>query len=107
MYAEFLSPSFDVIQAGDGHEALALIKTHTPALVITDFTLPGIDGFELIRHIRDNESTKLVPVICLSGHAGTAHEERARAVGCTRVLEKPCAPETLVRTIRELAFDAG
>lgn len=107
MYAEFLSPSFDVLQAADGHEALTLLKTHVPALVITDFTLPGIDGFELIRQIRGNDSTKSVPVICLSGHAGTAHEERARAVGCTRVLEKPCAPETLARTARELAIDAG
>lgn len=102
MYAEFLSTSFDVVTAGDGKEALALLATRVPALVITDFTLPGIDGFELIRQIRENDSTRQVPVICLSGHAGRAHEERARAVGCDRVLEKPCLPEALARTAREL-----
>jgi CheY-like chemotaxis protein len=103
MYAEFLSGSFDVIQAGDAQEALALLETRVPALVITDFTLPGIDGFEMIRKMRENESTRQVPVICLSGHGGRAHEQRAREVGCDRVLEKPCAPEALARTAREMA----
>jgi CheY-like chemotaxis protein len=107
MYAEFLSPTFDVLQAADGEEALKLLETHMPSLVITDFTLPGIDGFELIRQMREKDSTRRLPVICLSGHAGSVHEERARAVGCTRVLEKPCAPETLARAARELALDAG
>ena len=47
MYAEFLSASFDVVLAASGSEALTLLETRVPALVITDFTLPGIDGFEL------------------------------------------------------------
>jgi chemosensory pili system protein ChpA (sensor histidine kinase/response regulator) len=102
MYAEFLSASFDVVLAASGSEALTLLETRVPALVITDFTLPGIDGFELIRQIRGNDSTRQVPVICLSGHGGRAHEQRAREVGCTRVLEKPCLPEALARTAREL-----
>jgi CheY-like chemotaxis protein len=102
MYAEFLSASFDVIQAADGQEALALLQTRVPAVVITDYTLPGIDGFELIRRIRSNDSTRQVPIICLSGHVGRAHEARARAVGCDRVLEKPCLPEALARTAQEL-----
>ena len=102
MYAEFLSASFEVLQAGDGQEALALLATSVPAVVITDFTLPGIDGFELIRQMRGKDSTRRVPVICLSGHGGRAHEQRAREVGCNCVLEKPCLPEALARTAREL-----
>jgi CheY-like chemotaxis protein len=104
MYAEFFSGSFDVIQAGDGREALALLETSVPALVITDFTLPGIDGFEFIREMRKRAATRRVPVICLSGHGGRALEQRAREVGCDRVLEKPCLPEALARTARELVF---
>jgi two-component system, chemotaxis family, CheB/CheR fusion protein len=103
MYAEFLSESFDVFQAADGREALTFLETRVPALIITDHTLPGIDGFEMVRQMRANDSTRLVPVICLSGHGGRAHEERAREVGCNRVLEKPCAPEALARAARELA----
>ena len=102
MYAEFLRASFDVLEAANGTEALTLLETRVPALVITDFTLPGMDGFELIRQMRGNDSTRQVPVICLSGHGGRAHEQRAREVGCDRVLEKPCQPEALARTAREL-----
>ena len=102
MYAEFLSASFQVLQARDGREALALLETSVPALVITDLTLPGIDGFELIRRMRQKSSTRGVPVICLSGHGGDAHEQRAREVGCDRLLEKPCLPESLAQTAREL-----
>ena len=97
-----LGDTFDVMQAGDGQEALALVAASIPALIITDITLPGIDGFELIRQIRGNVSMRAIPVICLSGHGGRAHEQRAREVGCTRVLEKPCMPETLAKTAREL-----
>jgi DNA-binding response OmpR family regulator len=102
MYAEFLRASFDVVVAASGSEALTLLETRVPALVITDLTLPDIDGFELIRQMRGNVSTRQVPVICLSGHGGRAHEQRAREVGCDRVLEKPCLPEALARTASEL-----
>ena len=102
MYAEYLGEMFEVMQAADGQEALALVAASIPALIITDVTLPGIDGFELIRQIRGNVSMRAVPVICLSGHGGRAHEERAREVGCTRVLEKPVLPQTLAKTARDL-----
>jgi CheY-like chemotaxis protein len=102
LYAEFLGASFDVIQAANGPEALDLMKGRVPQVVITDFSLPGFDGFELIRRIRGNPSTRQVPVICLSGYAGAAHERKARAAGCNRVLEKPCLPDVLARTAKEV-----
>jgi len=102
MYAEFLGASFDVVEAGNGEEALDLLKRGVPALVITDFSLPGIDGFELTRQLRNHPDTERVPVICLSGHSGGDHERRAREVGCDRVLEKPCLPDLLARTAQEM-----
>jgi CheY-like chemotaxis protein len=103
MYAEFLSTSFDVLEAADGHQALTVLQERVPAVVITDYSLPGIDGFELIRRMRNNDSTANVPVICLSGYAGHTHEQRAREVGCDRILEKPCLPDVLAETAREMA----
>jgi CheY-like chemotaxis protein len=67
VYAELFGVSYTVLQAGDGSEALAVIQEHRPALVITDFSLPGMDGFELIRRIRSTPATQDVPTICLSG----------------------------------------
>ena len=103
MYAEFLGSSFDVLEAGDGRQALEVLRRHVPAVVITDFSLPGIDGFELTRQIRGNATTRDVPVICLSGYSGNRYEQRAREVGCDRVLEKPCLPDALAAAAHEMA----
>jgi two-component system, cell cycle response regulator len=105
MYAEFLAASFDVLEAADGKEALDILRDQVPALVITDFSLPGIDGFELTRLMRSSPLTGQIPVICLSGYGGHDHERRAREVGCDRVLEKPCLPDLLARTAREMVED--
>ena len=102
IYADFLGEVFEVLQAADGEEALDVVKKRVPALVITDLTLPGIDGFELIRRLRESPSTCQIPAMCLSGHGGRAHEARAKTVGCDRILEKPCLPKTLVEAAHAL-----
>ena len=103
MYAEFLGLTFEVVQARDGTQALDTLGERVPALVITDFTLPGIDGLELTRRIRGNQSTQHVPVICLSGYSNETLAPRAREVGCDRMLEKPCLPDQLAQVAREVA----
>lgn len=95
MYATFLEGAFQVIEAGDGHEAIAIMKTRRPDLLITDLSLPRVDGFELIAIARRDPRLRDVPVICLSGYGGHAHEARAREAGCDRVLQKPCMPDAL------------
>jgi CheY-like chemotaxis protein len=95
MYAEFLSVSFDVLPAGDGTEALAIMRSTPPDLLITDLSLPGMDGFELVALIRKDPLLRDLPIICLSGYGGHAHEQRARQAGCDRILQKPCMPDAL------------
>jgi two-component system cell cycle response regulator DivK len=102
MYSEFLGADFQVMQAADGETALATMRAHTPDLVITDFSLPVLDGFELTARMRKDEALAKIPVICLSGYGGPAHEQRARAAGCDRLLQKPCLPETLVAAVEDL-----
>jgi CheY-like chemotaxis protein len=105
MYAEFLRMSYDVHEAADGEQALDAMRRRVPSLVITDYSLPGIDGFELIRRMRTDRATRDVPVICLSGYGGRHHEQGAQAIGCDRVLEKPCMPDKLAEAARELLED--
>jgi DNA-binding response OmpR family regulator len=75
MYAEFLGDDFEVIQASDGEGALEAMRARVPDLVITDVSLPGVDGFELINRMRRETSLARVPVICLSGYSTDALEE--------------------------------
>ena len=102
MYAEFLSSDFEVIQAADGEEALRAMDAQVPDLVITDLTLPGVNGFELVTRRRADAALAAVPVICLSGYGGSAQEDRAREVGCDRLIEKPCLPDTLSEAALEV-----
>lgn len=102
MYAEFLSASFEVLQAADGAGALEMMGVRRPDLIITDLSLPGIDGFELISRVRSDALMRAVPVICLSGYGGRAHEQRARDAGCDCILQKPCMPDALAAVAIEM-----
>jgi CheY-like chemotaxis protein len=95
MYAEFLSASFEVLPAADGLQAVDIMRTARPDLLITDLSLPGMDGFELVARIRKDPRLGRIPIICLSGYGGHAHEQRAREAGCDRILQKPCMPDAL------------
>jgi CheY-like chemotaxis protein len=102
MYAEFLSGVFDVLEAADGLQAIEAMRTRRPDLLITDLSLPGLDGFELVTLMRADPSLRGVPIICVSGYGGHAHDERARAAGCDRILQKPCMPDALADAASEL-----
>ena len=103
MYAEFLRMQFTVVEAGDGVNALEVMEETLPDVVVTDLALPRMDGYELVRRMKDNDRLRLVPVIALSGFSGADHENRARQAGASVVLQKPCLPDELARTIAEAA----
>jgi two-component system, cell cycle response regulator DivK len=107
MYAEFLEIDFEVLTAPDGEQALEAARLHRPDLLITDLSLPGIDGFELIAQVRQDPGLRAIPIICLSGYGGHSYEERAEAAGCDRILLKPCLPDTLAQVAAELIRDAA
>ena len=99
MYAEFLGGMFRTVEAADGQEALRSIRATPPDVVVTDLSLPGIDGFQLIAQVRADPALRSIPIVCLSGYGGEAHEVRARAAGCDRILLKPCMPDVLAEVV--------
>ncbi len=101
MYAEFLGIEFEVLTAADGEGALSMMRAGVPDLIVTDLSLPGMDGFELIARIRSDASLRSIPIICLSGYGGHEHEQRARAAGCDRILQKPCMPDELAGIVSD------
>lgn len=102
MYAECLSDAFDVLTAPDALKALDLLRSSRPDLLITDLSLPGLDGFELVALLRKDPDIGGLPIICLSGYGGYAHEQRAKEAGCDRMLQKPCMPDALTEAVTEL-----
>ncbi len=96
---EICQPRYDVIEAASGEEALAQLETQTPALVISDVMMPGMDGYELLARIRDNPDTVSLPVILVTARAGQEMRISGLESGASDYLTKPFnARELLART---------
>jgi len=103
MYAEYLRLAhFDVEEATDGREALAKAVSDQPGVIVTETRLPGIDGLELCRLLRDDTLTSTIPILVVTGDAYAPDVARAREAGATEVLIKPCLPDVLMAEIRRL-----
>jgi DNA-binding response OmpR family regulator len=89
--------------ASNGQEALEIIKSERPALIITDIMMPKLDGFGLVHRLRINPETRDIPVIFLTA-TYVALEDKAFAlnIGATRFIEKPVNFERFLKTIDEL-----
>jgi len=89
--------------AFNGQEALEIIKSERPALIITDIMMPKLDGFGLVHRLRINPETRDIPVIFLTA-TYVALEDKAFAlnIGATRFVEKPVNFERFLTTIEEL-----
>ena len=104
LYALWLTQAgFVVTQAHNGLQALEGAFESVPDLVVTDLNIPGIDGFELTRRLKQDPRTRQVPVVAVTGYAAfQADPGRAIRAGCDAVLEKPCSPDDLESAIRTL-----
>lgn len=101
--ARLLSAQHEVQTAANGKAALRAIHRSPPELVLTDITLTGMDGFELLRAIRDNPDTAQIPVIIVSGSGGDHAVVEGLAAGADDYLVKPFkAKELLARVATQL-----
>src|ERR1041384_3884645 len=91
---------FEVIEAGDGEEALVLAKAHSPHLIISDVLMPRMDGFELARRVREDPAISNTPIMFSSAHY-VRRESLAlsRACGVDTILTKPCEPEVILAAV--------
>jgi len=91
---------YQVSYAGDGLDAAQQLQDGLPDLVITDVEMPGMDGFELTRHIRADPRTAQLPVIMITA-ADDRHREQADACGVSVLLGKPYPEDQLIAHIRQ------
>lgn len=88
MFSEYLRCfGFEVEEAADGAMALEKIRSVRPSVILTDLTMPGIDGCEMTRRLKADEGTRDIIVIAVSAHSNG--EPNARAAGCDGFVAKP------------------
>src|SRR5205085_4891932 len=90
---------YDVRVAADAAEALQVVETFLPRLILMDLQLPGMDGLELTRRLKADPRTRDVKVLALTAYAMRGDEEKARAAGCEGYISKPIDTRTLAATV--------
>ncbi len=80
---------YELHTATDAAEALTLLDTITPCLILLDLQLPGMDGLELTRRLKAKETTATIPIVAVTAFAMKGDEEKARQAGCDAYLTKP------------------
>jgi PAS domain S-box-containing protein len=101
-----LRASYEVEAVADGEQALAAAREHVPNLILTDIMMPRLDGFGLLRALRQDPRTATIPVILLSARAGEEARVEGIEAGADDYLVKPFAAREMlarVRTHLELA----
>jgi CheY-like chemotaxis protein len=93
---------FVVIRAEDAEQALRLIEAQTPDLVLTDVSLPKMDGLELTRRLKSDPRYRHLPVVALTASAMKGDEARIMQAGCDAYIAKPIDTRTLGSQLRLL-----
>ena len=92
---------YELIEAGDGEEALAVVAKQRPDLILMDIQLPVLDGYEATRRIKADPALRTIPIIAVTSYALSGEEETARTAGCDAYVPKPYSPRQLLAKIRE------
>jgi signal transduction histidine kinase len=103
-----LSANYDLITATNGDEAFEKILSHRPDLVLTDIMMPVLDGFGLLKKIRNHSQVRMTPVIFLSARAGEESKVEGLEAGADDYLVKPfSARELIARVDSNLRINAA
>ena len=97
---------YRVALAADGLQALERLQEERPALVLSDIEMPRMDGFDLARNIRADQSLADLPIIMITSRIAEKHREHAKQLGVNHYLGKPYSEEELLRLVRSYTLAA-
>jgi len=108
MYArEFQSANFELTTADDGAVAVTTAQTLLPDVIVMDVMMPNMNGLEALKLLKENDSTKAIPVIMLSANDNDSVLKQAMDLGASRYLIKSSLePQGLVDLINETIAEA-
>ena len=95
-----------VARAADGDEGLRRVFEHAPDIITLDLEMPRMDGFDLVRNVRNDARLKDLPVIMITSRIAQKHREHAQALGVDHYIGKPYDEEALLALVRSFAHRA-
>ena len=93
--------NYELIEACDGVDGVAMAALHKPDLILMDIQLPLMDGYEAARRIKADPALKHIPIIAVTSYALSGDEAKTLAAGCEGYVAKPFSPRLLLAKIRE------
>jgi CheY-like chemotaxis protein len=96
---------YSVVNAEDGEKGLLLARSEAPDLILMDISLPAMDGWEVTRLLKANQSTRHIPIIALTAHAMVSDREKAIVAGCDDYDTKPVDFGRLSEKIENLLLE--
>ena len=93
---------FEIDEATTGEDAIARVEARVPDLILMDVQLPGLDGYEATRRIREKLGDRKIPIIAVTSFALSGDDGRARDAGCDDYIAKPYSPRALVSRVKEM-----
>ena len=100
LLVQLLEDDYELIQAVDGRQGLAMAATESPDLILLDISLPEMDGWEVVNRLRADPGLRQVPVIAVTAHAMAGDEEKAYQHGCADYITKPVDEDELWAKVR-------
>jgi CheY-like chemotaxis protein len=94
--------SYEVVEAGDGIEAVEKAKAERPDLILMDLVMPRLDGFGAVKAIRDDPSTRDIPIVMVTTKSEAARVDEAMTLGCQDYTTKPIHGPDLLAKIRAI-----
>ncbi|MCM8780327.1 MAG: response regulator [Candidatus Omnitrophica bacterium] len=98
--ARLLKEGYDVVVAFDGQEALTKVREDNPDVVLLDLTMPKLNGFEVLKEIRERYTDKWRPVIIISAQSDLESVQKSYNLEADHYLTKPCSIEQILQGIR-------
>ena len=95
-----IGAGYRIVEAGDGDEALALASEHRPDLIVLDLMMPGMSGFDVLRHLRGDVSVDGTPIVVMSAWPNA--QEAALEAGADKYIQKPFEPDHLTEIFESL-----
>ena len=94
-----LEEEHDLIHAKTGQEGLAKAKSVRPDLILLDMRLPGMNGWEVARHLKTDRELAVIPLIAVTAHAMAGDRQKCLDVGCDDYIAKPITVQNLVSLV--------
>jgi CheY-like chemotaxis protein len=101
LLVQILEDTYTVIVAVDGADGVAKATAQRPDLILMDFGMPIMDGWEATRTIKAQAALRHIPIIAVTSHAMVGDEDKARAAGCDDYMAKPIDEDELLGKIRQ------